>query len=313
MVATKINRRLEGRMDFTTIAEGLRFPEGPVVMPDGSVILVEIERGTITRVWGEGKTEVVATPGGGPNGAAIGPDGSLYVCNNGGFEWTDMNGILLPGHAPHDYSGGRVERVDLSTGKVERLFDSVAGIPLRGPNDLVFDAHGGFYFSDHGKSYPRQRDYGGLFYCAADGTTTELVHGMTSPNGVGLSPDGKTVYMADTMTGRLFAYEVEGPGNIKRESPLFPGRCVVTMPGLQYFDSLAVEADGRVCVATLVNGGITSIHPVDGTFEQMSFPDLLVTNIAFGGADMMDAYITLSGTGLLVKARWPRPGLRLNH
>ena len=72
---------------ITTIAHGLRFPEGPIAMPDGSVVLVEIERQTLSRVHPNGEVSVVAALGGGPNGAAIGPDGRCYVCNNGGFEW----------------------------------------------------------------------------------------------------------------------------------------------------------------------------------------------------------------------------------
>ena len=59
---------------ITTIAHGLRFPEGPIAMPDGSVVLVEIERQTLSRVRPNGEVSVVATLGGGPNGAAIGPD-----------------------------------------------------------------------------------------------------------------------------------------------------------------------------------------------------------------------------------------------
>ena len=64
-------------MDIEIIAEGLGFPEGPVVMADGSIILVEIQAGLISRIWGDGRREVIAEPGGGPNGLAIGPDGAL--------------------------------------------------------------------------------------------------------------------------------------------------------------------------------------------------------------------------------------------
>ena len=300
-------------MDFEIVAEGLAFPEGPVWMEDGSIILVEIAKGCITRVWGDGKTERIAETGGGPNGAAIGPDGALWICNNGGFKYHQRDGLLIPGHCPDDYSGGRIERIDLSTGKVERVLDTVEGYPLKGPNDLVFDKQGNLYFTDHGKTYPRHRDFGGLFFLAEGaGEAVELDHHHTSPNGVGLSPDERTVYMADTMTARLWAFDLEAPGKIERASPFNQGRVVATMPALQYFDSLAVAGSGTVCVATILNGGITSILP-DGTHTHIAFPDPFVTNICFGGEDMTDAWVTLSGTGKLAKCRWPEPGLRLNY
>lgn len=299
-------------MKYETVASGLRFPEGPVVMADGSIIVVEIEKKCITRCWDGGKTEVIATPGGGPNGLAIGPDGALWVCNNGGFLYHEQDGMLIPGNCPPDYDGGRIERVDLSTGKVERVLDTVDGNKLTGPNDLVFDKAGNLYFTDHGKTYSRHRDFGGLYFLAKGASEAkELDFHYSSPNGVGLSPDEQTVYMADTMTGRMWAFDLESPGVIKPASPLNGGRVVATMPGLQYFDSLGMTAAGNVCVATILNGGITTITP-EGEFSHIAFPDLLVTNIAFGGDDMRDAYITLSGTGNLIKCRWPEPGLTLN-
>lgn len=300
-------------MDIEIVAEGLGFPEGPVIMEDGSVILVEIARGCVTRVWGDGKTEVIAETGGGPNGAAIGPDGALWICNSGGFEFTEMGGLLVPGKCPDDYSGGCIERLDLATGKVERVLDSVEGHALKGPNDLVFDRAGNLYFTDHGKIYDRHRDFGGLFYLKKGASeAVELDHQHVSPNGVGLSPDERVVYMADTMTARLWAFDLEGPGEINPAAPPFhKGRVVAAMPGLQYFDSLAVAASGNIAVATINNGGITTITP-DGAFSHIMLPDLFVTNICFGGVDMQDAWISLSSTGKLAKCRWPEPGLKLN-
>jgi len=300
-------------MDFEIVAEGLAFPEGPVWMEDGSIILVEIAKGCITRIWGGGKTEVIAVTGGGPNGAAIGPDGGLWICNNGGFKFHERGGLLIPGHCPDDYSGGRIERIDLATGKVERILDSVAGHPLKGPNDLVFDRHGNLYFTDHGKTYPRHRDFGGLFFLAKGASEAiELDHHHTSPNGVGLSPDEKTVYMADTMTARLWAFDLSAPGEINPQEPANKGRVVATMPDLQYFDSLAVAASGNICVATIRNGGITTLTP-DGVHSHIAFPDPFVTNICFGGDQLDDAWLTLSGTGKLAKCTWPEPGLKLNY
>ena len=96
-------------MEFKEIATGLKFPEGPVAMDDGSVIIVEIPIGRITRVTMDGKLHTVATPGGGPNGLAVGPDGHLYCCNNGGnFEMNIVNGLMIPGHTPPDHKGGRI-------------------------------------------------------------------------------------------------------------------------------------------------------------------------------------------------------------
>ena len=113
-------------------------------------------------------------------------------------------------------------------------------------------------------------------------------------------------------TQKLWAFDIAEPGKLAPPVAFGQrGRVVCTLPGHQLLDSLAVEANGNVCSATLLNGGITIFAP-DGSFEHVAFPDPMTTNICFGGADMRDAYITLSGTGKLVKARWPRPGLKLN-
>src|SRR5688572_3502840 len=138
-------------MDIHELATGLRFPEGPVAMDDGSVILVEIARGTLTRVDADGKVEVVAELGGGPNGAALGPDGAMYVCNNGGcFSWDEVMGLTIPGSVPDAWEGGSIQRVDLTSGEVTTLYTTSSGRQLRAPNDLVFDGNGGFWVSDHG-------------------------------------------------------------------------------------------------------------------------------------------------------------------
>ncbi len=139
-------------------------------MPDGSVILVEIDRGTVTKV-AAGAVSVVADLGGGPNGLALGPDGALYVCNSGGFIHHTENGLtrVLLG-TPEAYTGGRIERLDLATGESRILYDRCGEHGLRGPNDIVFDAGGGFYFTDLGKSRPRDRHYGGVYYAKADGS-----------------------------------------------------------------------------------------------------------------------------------------------
>jgi gluconolactonase len=299
-------------LDLKLVAEGFQFPEGPIAMADGSVVLVEIERKTLTRVEPDGKTSVIAELGGGPNGAAIGPDGAVYVCNNGGaFHFQKTNGMNVPGPTPPTHQGGMIQRVDLNTGAFTTLYDACEGRRLIGPNDIVFDKAGGFWFTDHGCGTPEGRKFGALYYALADGSKIVRVRDhLISPNGVGLSPDEKVVYAADTNIGRLWAFDITGPGEVASLG-FAPGRVVCNLPGYQLLDSLAVEASGKVCVATIINGGITAFDP-DGSFEHFAVPDFITTNICFGGADMRDAWITASATGKLFKTRWPRPGLKLN-
>ena len=296
------------------VATDLAFPEGPVVMADGSLIVVELARGCVTRIDRDGRKTMIAKPGGSPNGAALGPDGKLYLCNSGGFHFDNRDGRLVPARQADDYSGGRIERIDLETGVMETLYTACNGFPLKGPNDLVFDRHGGFYFTDHGKRRARDLDLGGLYYAKTDGSLiSELVHPMIQPNGVGLSPDEKTVYVAETRTGHLWAFDIVSPGVVAKAPPHENGgRHLAGPPGFTSFDSLALEANGNVCVASLVLGGINVIAP-DGTFvEFVSMPDEICTNICFGGPDMRTAWITLSSTGKLVRMPWPRSGLKLN-
>ncbi len=279
------------------VAEGLAFPEGPVVMADGSVIVVEIHAGRVTRCRSDGRKEVICETGGGPNGAAIGPDGALWICNNGGL------GASGPG------SEGRIERIDLATGKLERVYESCDDIALSAPNDLVFDSTGRLWFTDLGtldisESSVNGKEFGGMYACLPDGSSiTAIKRSAFAYNGIGLSPDERHVYVADSFQARLYRFAAMS----EAQEPQYVG----TAMGDVLFDSLAVTAAGNICVATLMEGGITTFTP-SGETTTFSVPeDSTVTNIAFGGEDMRDAYITLSETGRLARVRWDEPGLKL--
>jgi gluconolactonase len=282
--------------EMTIVAEGLGFPEGPVFMEDGSIIVVELMAGRVTRCW-NGRKETICEPGGGPNGAAIGPDGALWLCNSGGI------GRTGPG------SEGRIERIDLATGRLERVYESCQGIALEAPNDLVFDADGRLWFTDLGTLYIEQgrvtgKAFGGLYSCLPDGSAISAIErGTLSYNGIGLSPDGTSLFVADTFQARVYRYD--------RRVEAQHAQYVATAQGNVAFDSLAVTAAGNICVATLTEGGIATVTP-SGEVTRLRIPsEPSVTNIAFGGADMRDAFVTLSSTGRLARLRWNEPGLKL--
>ena len=300
-------------IDVQVLATGLQFPEGPVALDDGSVLVAEIRSGLIKRVWPDGAVTTHADCTGGPNGMAIGPDGDLYVCNNGGNHYP-ANHFAATGPAA-DYAGGLIQRVDMRRGEVSTLYSHIGAHKLSSPNDLVFDAEGAMYFTDFGKKHPRHRDHGGIYYALADGSAiTELVYPMSAPNGIGLSPDGSKLYVAETEAARVWVFDIERPGKLHKATGhgAHGGRLLCALPGYQRLDSLAIDSAGNICVGTLVTGMITVISPRGEILRQVKFPDSYVTNICFGGADMRTAFVTLSETGHLVATRWDIPGLRLH-
>ncbi|MDP3495383.1 MAG: SMP-30/gluconolactonase/LRE family protein [Hyphomonadaceae bacterium] len=302
-------------MDIEIVAEGLAFPEGPVWMKDGSVVVVEIAAGRVTRIRPNGDKELVAECGGGPNGAAVGPDGCLYVVNNGGMSFSRQDGLLVTdGGASADSRPGWVDRIDPNSGRIERLYEEVDGRPLAGPNDLVFDRDGGMWFSDMGRHVGSSMENGGIYYAKADGSfVTRVVDGVRA-NGMGLSADGKKLYCALSFESLLVEFDIDGPGLLSPVAGFASGRPVGQFAPRQLPDSLAVDANGHVCCATVFNSaGITSVDPQSGRLTHHPFPDGMTTNICFGGADMRDAWVTLSSTGRLAKVRWDSPGLELAY
>ena len=152
-----------------------------------------------------------------------------------------------------------------ASGTLTTLYDRCGDHPLCGPNDIVFDHDGGFYFTDFGKNRLRDRDHAGLYYGRADGSMiVEVAYPLTTANGVGLSPDDSVVYVAETETARLWAFDLEAPGRARKHPYPSPhgGRLVCGLPGYQRFDSLALDAEGNICVATLVTGCITVVAPI---------------------------------------------------
>lgn len=302
---------------FREIASGLQVPEGPIALADGSVLVVEILGGCLTRIDPDGAKRRVAELGGGPNGAAMGPDGRCYVCNNGGSAWIEHDGMRMPiAEAPANAAPGSIQRVDLSSGRVETLYTEANGRALRAPNDLVFDADGGFWFTDYGKVHDRVRDRGAVCYARADGSLIEeVIAPLDSPNGIGLSADGRALYVAETYTGQILRFEIESPGRIRHTAgttAATAGTVIGRAGRSRYPDSLAVDSGGYVCVATAGLGGILVVAADGTSSEQLDLPDPLTSNLCFGGPARQTAFVTLGLSGRLIACEWPRPGLALN-
>lgn len=328
-------------LHLTPVATGLGFPEGPVAMADGSLLFVEIQAQRVSRLCPDGKVERVVDVPGGPNGLAIGPDGAIYMCNNGGvYDFVPNNEIVpgltvtVPKATSRPYVGGSIQRFDPATGTLTTLYDTCNGAKLLAPDDIVFDANGRFWFTTTGYQDEEVLHKGGLYYAAADGSSIIKAATIPMANGVGLSPDGRTVYVADTLFGRLWALEIDHtlptrvkPGLLKKD--VTPGGLVQVLPAFalpkemapvlslpartlpQWVDSLAVDASGKVWVGTIFKAGITIFNPENGTTDFAQVPDPFTTNLCFGGADMKDVWITASSTGVIYKGRSDQAGLPL--
>ncbi len=288
----------------TVLAEGLQFPEAPVCMNDGSLLFVQIQSKQVSRLTPDGKVTLVKQMEGGPNGLAVGPDKALYIANDGGrFSFATRGGYNFPGAPPAEHVGGSIQRLDLKSGELTTLYESCDGKRLVAPDDLVFDRAGGMWISDIGKV----KGDAGIYYALPNGKRITCVKdGMNAPNGIGLSPDGKLLHVSEAR--RLWTFDIAGPG-ILAPATSYPQAEHAALRERSIADSLKVQADGKVCVCTLVVGGI-SIIDAAGATEFIQFADPMPTNLAFGGKDMRDVWVTLSATSRIAKLRWPYAGMQ---
>jgi gluconolactonase len=320
------------KSEFRVLTNGLGYPEGPVYHSDGGVTLVEVHNGTLTRVNADGTTQIIANLGGGPNGAAVGPDGAIYICNDGGLGWTQIPAtpttlpVLVPVGQPPDYTTGLIQRV--SGDSFTTLYSQCNGDRLCSPDDLVFDATGNFWFTDWGKQRATDRDITAVYYAQPDGTKiVQAIPQRSAPNGIALSPDDSRLYVAETYARWILYWELASPGVIKPNPHTLDGSYLLTadIPGQGTLDSMAVDEEGNVYAATMlpqgpnpaIPGGITVISPKGKILDFIELlvegkPEPLPSNLCFGGPDRRTAFITLAGTGRLVACEMKIPGKALH-
>ena len=272
------------------LARGLAFPEGPVSLDDGTVLVGEQGLGRVTRIGPDGSTSVVAETGGSPNGLAVGPDGGVYLCNNGGLAFTETNGVWSPTGLATGHSGGWIQRIDLATGEVDIVADSVGGERLGAPNDLVFDDAGRCWFTDILRGCVIVLD-------PTNGDAREAIGGLNLPNGIGFSPDGSRLYVSETYSGNLLTALITEC----RPTTLW------STHGVHGLDSMAIDASGNICVASLGSASGISVVDPDGELDRLvkvPEPDEYVTNICFAVDGPARAFITSSGLGRLYATAW---------
>lgn len=289
--------------DMSTLriaATGLRFPEGPIALDDGTVLVCEIEGAALARVHTDGTVTRIHV-GGGANGAALGPDGAVYVCNDGGLAFKTEDGIRFPYALAEGNDGGCLQRVDLDSGAVETVFTHCGDSRIGNLNDIVFDASGGCYIVD--------TTVGAIYYADPVGRVIRVAdRTLEFPNGMGLSPDATKLYVSETYAGRIVRYDVVAPGQLAHKTELYSSN------GEHHWDGLAVDGAGNICASNLQASGISVISPEGERLDAFVTPeyDSYVTNVCFGGPGGDTAYICSSGRGILYAVRWPWPGLRLN-
>jgi gluconolactonase len=301
---------------WNVLASNLGFPEGPLALADGSVLVCDVHGGLVRRVV-DGQSSVLADLGGAPNGLALGPDGWLYVANNGGaMRWKQQDGLLISEGFLETGFDARIERIDLETGRTERVLDKVDGRALQAIDDLVFGSDGGFWFTDLGRDGERGRSYGGVYWSSLDGKDRrEAAYPLAAgANGIGLSPDGRTLYATEYAAGRLWAWSVDGPGRLRHDADhAHGGRLIWQAPDALLLDSLAITAAGNVVIATQPSGVFSVISPEGVLLSTIETPEHFPTNLCFDPTDPHIAYATFSNTGCLARVEWDEPGLIDTH
>ena len=267
------------------VAEGLSFPEGPV-WHEGSLYFVEIVAGRIGRFTpGEG-VAYIAEPGGGPNGATLGPDGALYVTQNGGMSRPNRT---TPG----------ILRVGLDGG-VTMVTTEVGGLTLEGPNDLCFGADGRLYFTDpRCASDPAKNQNSGRLFAwdlARSQGECLLEVGPVFPNGIAFDRDG-VLHWTESFSQRVMALRGGKPEPI------------IVLPKRHHPDGFCIGADGRLYVASTYAHCVSVIERGE-IVERYECGDGMITNCCFAGTDL---YVTDSRRGLLWKVAVGRPGLPLHR
>ena len=290
------------------LAEGLMFPEGPAIGPDGALYVTELAGQRISRISEDGTVSTYADTGGGPNGAAFDANGDLELCNNGGRWPSDVPSTA---QASDPENGPGVMQRITSSGEIIDDLSEIDQIALNSPNDVCFDEHGGYYFTDPDWSglVGGERTGGSVCYVDVDGDASRVATGIGFPNGLGVRADGRILVVCESLTGMLLSYRIEEPG-ILSKAPKPNG-----MIGRRSVpDRFCFDESGRIIVAGHGSSNIFVLGGEDGRpIEIIELPEPGPTNCCVGGRDLRTLFVTSSDYGHVFTIEWPVQGMPLHH
>jgi len=281
--APELDKILPKDAKIEVLAEGFTWTEGPVWIADGGYLLfTDIPPNRVMR-WKEGEgVSLFLTPSGftgettgskepGANGLLLDAAGNLVLCQHGDRRVARMNAPL---------SQPKAEFVTLA--------DRWDGKRLNSPNDAVFDSKGNLYFTDPPYGLEKQADdpakeilFQGVYRRQPDGTVELLIDSLSRPNGIALSPDEKTLYVANSDPAKAIwmAYEVQADGTLKNGRLFYDVTSKVgeALPGLP--DGLKINKEGIVFATG--PGGVWIFSP-EGALLGQILTGQATANCAFG-------------------------------
>lgn len=288
-------------------ATSVAFTEGPAADAEGNVYFSEITNNRILKYTpGAANYTEFRNPSHRANGLAFDAQGRLLACEGNSSD-----------------GGRRVTRTDMVSGAVEVLADKFEGKRLNSPNDLVVSQQGRIYFTDprYGSQDGRELDTEDVYRIDPDGTLTRAATkpDIAKPNGIAISPDGKTLYVADSQAGppreaRVMAFDIGEDGSLsnpRKHYSFGQGRGI---------DGMAIDVEGniygaagRMAGAPENDAGVYIISPSGVLAGFVRVPEDSVTNCNFGGPDLRTLYITAGKTLFSVRVQnqgylvYPRP------
>ncbi len=270
----------------TVLATGLQFPEGPVWLGPERIAFTEI-RGQRVSLYDKGRVRLVAITGGGANGATLGPDGALYVTNNGGLSLGHEGRWMAA-----EPIAGRIQRVTLD-GDLRDVAVNLPGKPPNRPNDLCFGPDGLLYYTDpHNWEDLATIGVGRVGRTTLDGVVELVAEIPSFPNGIGFGPDDR-LYVAQSMTQRILVMDAT------------PGATPATHCTLPqgFPDGFCFDAAGRLYAAGSL-GDVVVVFEPDGRVPEVieMGAGTEPTNCCLGDGRL---YVTLSGPGELVALEMP--------